>query len=97
MSCKHGKWFDCDACAEEERIWDMAVGDKVHEIESLAAKLAAAEEKVKELESVEKQMTQALDLALEYWGHRQQRYKNRNPVWVEAAREARRAAIERSE
>jgi hypothetical protein len=30
----------------------------------------------------------ALKLALEYWAHRQQRYKNRHPVWVEAARAA---------
>lgn len=30
----------------------------------------------------------ALKLALEYWGHRQQRYKNRHPVWVQDARAA---------
>jgi len=30
----------------------------------------------------------ALRLALEYWGHRQQRYKNRHPVWVQAAHAA---------
>ena len=30
----------------------------------------------------------ALKLALEYWGHRQQRYKNRAPVWVMEARAA---------
>lgn len=30
----------------------------------------------------------ALNLALEYWAHRQQRYKNRHPVWVEAAKAA---------
>ena len=30
----------------------------------------------------------ALRLALEYWAHRQQRYKNRAPAWVIAAREA---------
>ncbi len=28
----------------------------------------------------------ALKLALEYWKHRQQRYKNRAPVWVQEAR-----------
>lgn len=28
----------------------------------------------------------ALNLALEYWAHRQQRYKNRHPVWVQNAR-----------
>lgn len=30
----------------------------------------------------------ALKLALEYWEHRQQRYRNRHPVWVTEAREA---------
>ncbi len=33
------------------------------------------------------QARHALELALEYWAHRQQRYKNRNPVWVQAAKE----------
>lgn len=37
--------------------------------------------RVAELES-------ALKLALEYWQHRQQRYKNRFPSWVVAAKEA---------
>jgi len=31
-------------------------------------------------------MREALELALEYWAHRQQRYKNRHPVWVQKAR-----------
>lgn len=30
----------------------------------------------------------ALELALEYWAHRQQRYKNRFPVWVQNAKAA---------
>lgn len=30
----------------------------------------------------------ALKLALEYWANRQQRYKNRHPVWVQEAHEA---------
>lgn len=33
-------------------------------------------------------MLEALKLALEYWAHRQQRYKNRHPVWVSSARKA---------
>lgn len=32
------------------------------------------------------EMLKALKLALEYWGHRQQRYTNRSPVWVQDAR-----------
>ena len=34
------------------------------------------------------ELLEALNLALEYWRHRQQRYKNRSPVWVQAARAA---------
>lgn len=33
-------------------------------------------------------LVEALELALEYWRHRQQRYKNRSPVWVKEARAA---------
>ena len=32
------------------------------------------------------QAVEAQRLALEYWEHRQQRYKNRHPAWVEKAR-----------
>ncbi len=53
--------------------------DKALDIE--ADKLAAAEDAIAALR-------EALKLALEYWAHRQQRYKNRHPVWVEAARAA---------
>ena len=34
------------------------------------------------------QLLGALNLALEYWSHRQQRYNNRSPVWVQEARAA---------
>jgi hypothetical protein len=30
----------------------------------------------------------AAKLALEYWAHREQRYKNRSPVWVQETRAA---------
>lgn len=33
-------------------------------------------------------MLDALNLALKYWADRQQRYRNRSPVWVQAARAA---------
>jgi hypothetical protein len=36
-----------------------------------------------------KVLDMALDLALEYWAHKQQRYKNRHPAWVQAAHAAR--------
>jgi hypothetical protein len=31
------------------------------------------------------ELLEALELALEYWRHRQQRYKNKHPIWVEKA------------
>lgn len=34
------------------------------------------------------QLAEALELALEYWRDRQQRYKNRRPKWVVAAESA---------
>lgn len=34
------------------------------------------------------QLVEALELALEYWRHRQQRYKNRRPKWVITAEDA---------
>ena len=34
------------------------------------------------------ELLDALHLALEYWAHREQRYKNRSPVWVQKSREA---------
>ncbi|QCP82380.1 hypothetical protein D0C27_11010 [Alcaligenes faecalis] len=34
------------------------------------------------------QLEEALYLALEYWTHRQQRYRNRTPTWVQKARAA---------
>lgn len=53
----------------------------VDDHEDYARKMAAAPD-----------LIHALNLALEYWQHRQQRYKNRVPVWVKEAR----AAIEKA-
>lgn len=33
------------------------------------------------------EMRNVLKLALKYWADRQQRYKNRNPVWVQDAKD----------
>ena len=33
------------------------------------------------------EMRNVIKLALEYWAHRQQRYKNRNPIWVQSAKD----------
>jgi DNA repair exonuclease SbcCD ATPase subunit len=60
----------------------------------LAQELATATRKLEEARKVQGQLVNALNLALEYWRHRQQRYKNRHPAWVEAANEAIDQAIE---
>ena len=43
---------------------------------------------LRRLHAVNQELLEALKLALEHWRHRQQRYKNRSPVWVQAARAA---------
>ena len=52
--------------------------------ETIFALLAERDAQAAEIERLE----EALYLALEYWTHRQQRYKNRTPVWVQKARAA---------
>ena len=42
----------------------------------------------REIENHRNELASALKLALEYWEHRQHRYKNRSPVWVKEARNA---------
>ena len=48
----------------------------------------AAAIKLAERDNLVGELVEALDLALEYWAHRQQRYSNRHPAWVVAARAA---------
>lgn len=40
------------------------------------------------VDEVNARLIHALNLALKYWADRQQRYKNRHPIWVEAAHDA---------
>lgn len=40
-------------------------------------------------------LSEAANLALEYWKHRQQRYKNRRPAWVIATEEALKQSLDR--
>ena len=65
-------------------VGDRALGDGRDAIEQAFARhrmAAEAASKAREAELVE-----ALELALEYWAHRQKRYKNRHPVWVGKAK-----------
>lgn len=50
--------------------------------------LRKTDERMREIENHRNELASALKLALEYWEHRQQRYKNRSPVWVKGARNA---------
>ena len=57
-------------------------------VRKIAAENAALKEENERLEARMAGMESALKLALEYWQHRMQRYKNRSPVWVREAKEA---------
>jgi hypothetical protein len=50
--------------------------------------IAEGANRLAELKARIAKLEDALKLGLEYWAHRQQRYKNRSPIWVERAREA---------
>ena len=49
-------------------------------------RVQAAEAESTRLKALVEEAESMTKLALEYWAHRQQRYKNRSPVWVEDAR-----------
>jgi len=51
-------------------------------------RLRKTDGRIREIEDHRNELASALKLALEYWEHRQQRYKNRSPVWVKEARNA---------
>jgi hypothetical protein len=57
-------------------------------LEAHGGELAAIKEENERLKARMAGMESALKLALEYWQHRTQRYKNRSPVWVKEAKEA---------
>lgn len=55
---------------------------------ALAAESFSFQQECDQLRAMVAELERILKLALEYWTHRQQRYKNRSPVWVVAAKEA---------
>lgn len=55
-----------------------------HQCSTKSPAIAVIDSQAAEIERLE----EALYLAIEYWTHRQQRYKNRTPVWVQKARAA---------
>lgn len=52
------------------------------------AALTSANKRAELAEAENERLRAAVVLALEYWKHRQQRYKNRSPAWVQSARRA---------
>ena len=66
------------AQADEAGVMVLASRQAIHEVAGLVEHITAERDMLKT----------ALMLALEYWAHRQQRYKNRHPVWVQQARAA---------
>lgn len=60
--------------ASVRKDWGLEIIEAASEIDDQATEI--------------EQLEEALYLALEYWTHRQQRYKNRTPAWVQKARAA---------
>lgn len=61
--------------------WVLALAEERDQLRAECEKLRKDAERYRWL-------VEALDLALEYWRDRQQRYKNRRPKWVIAAESA---------
>lgn len=73
----------------EKRVssWILSSAGEPAPIEDIMT-LTFAADTLTQQESEIEALREALKLALEYWAHRQQRYKNRSPVWVKGARAA---------
>ncbi|KVX04006.1 hypothetical protein ASL22_08505 [Alcaligenes faecalis] len=67
--------------------YEMAMKDELSRRQFYERANQALDERNAKAAEIE-QLEEALYLALEYWTHRQQRYKNRTPAWVQKARAA---------
>lgn len=63
-----------------------ALLDEIDMQREIDARNASLDKECGRLERENDALREALGLALKYWADRQQRYKNRSPVWVEKAR-----------
>lgn len=70
-----------------ERLYSEA---KLRQAQAMvrAKMVAATVAPAQPAQDVNAELVSALKLAIEYWDHRQQRYKNRCPVWVQDAQTA---------
>lgn len=63
-----------------------ALLEELDMLRDIEARNASLDKECGRLERENDALREALGLALKYWADRQQRYKNRSPVWVEKAR-----------
>ena len=77
-----------DKAAAEQRRLHAENSDFRATIDYLTRENAEQIGEIVALKEQRDELLEALHLALEYWAHREQRYKNRSPVWVQKSREA---------
>ena len=92
MAISGGFGVSLDLVTGRPRRWYMR-GDGIkrwisNDMPFDAAKEADANSVIADQNNTLKAMAEALELALEYWRDRQQRYKNRKPRWVADAEAA---------
>ena len=73
---------------ESPGVSQLLAGNAAAELRRLHAANLVFVEHFNAIKAERDQLLGALNLALEYWSHRQQRYTNRSPVWVQEARAA---------
>lgn len=75
---------------DENGFYRAGIGDAAAtQVSNHNEEAKEAEQKANaQLMAASPELYEALRLALEYWNHRQKRYKNRSPAWVQEARAA---------
>ena len=81
------EWYEIESAKELRRL-QAENEDYGATIDYLTCENAEQIGEIVALKEQRDELIGALHLALEYWAHREQRYKNRSPVWVQKSREA---------
>ena len=84
----HYFYSDTNEAAAELRRLQAENEDYGATIDYLTSENAEQIGEIVALKEQRDELLAALHLALEYWAHREQRYKNRSPVWVQKSRSA---------